>query len=156
MEIIKEVIKIKLQKSITGDYTAIAEENLGKYKKGDSVQIITEAKKTKLEHKLKDSDGMVLELISFTDLKTEKLEKALDGEVVLETGRVSVRDLFNDDIPSIKILGIKEYYSSKATPKRVMYDYVYGFRLSSGLVLNNMDKIIFDFYKIPIKTIKIR
>ncbi len=146
----KEGIKVTIQKSLDDNWTLISEEDYSNYPKGSSVAIITESAKFKLEQE----SPIIYKFPNWTDKKAQKLE--IEKEKIFHLMEYSVKlgIILEEDPPVKRLLGVrKRILKDKIKWK---YDKRYGLELTSGIILDNLERIVFDSFELPIFEYKFR
>lgn len=133
-------IQVILNKTTDNMYSCICEKEDGVFKKGDIVGTVTSKTAYKMKEKSESSKKPIyVKINEFTDRRFSKLDVALDASTNWINNKMSIREILKEDEPVKKVLNRKR--GNK---------FSYSLILKSGNIIAHIDRIIYDYYKLPI------
>lgn len=151
-----DFIKVTINNTIGGTYTAFAEEPYPPYKRGDAICVLSAKQVQAAENLAIKQCSLSKYLIKpkkYSDKAMIRIAKCMDTVINWLDGKISINDLTTKYKPLKKIVSVKQEDEMFWQKKDKL---IYSLMLSDGNVLKNVDKSIFDYFKVPIEFNKIR
>jgi hypothetical protein len=145
-------LKVKIQTAIDGTYTLISEENRSPIKKGDSLTVLTAKELSRfMKCAIKHADFDKVYEYKLPEIKNSRgllYQKSVDKVIIWIDGRFPINFIIQREGVVSRRIGL---LFKKGSVKKI-YDLVF----STGNILHNVERVIFDNFKTSVEIYKLR